>query len=278
MTYYLYIDVIFFINCVMDLLILYILKKLLKLQTTLMKMMIASIVGALWACFVVLFPFLPRILEWIFTYTLISGIMIRIAFSPPNIKSLCTGIAGIYLSAVILGGIMYGLYQYTRTGRYIEHLLNGEIVESIPMLVLILIAAGGGWLGIYLWKTIVTCYKHKKNIYQVTLYYRGKSIRTVGLMDTGNRLYEPTTQKPVSIMTDVTARKLCQTVASVCYIPYQAVGTKSGLLPAIYLDELEIEQDGIKRIVKKPLIAIYSQSLSPYGEYQILLHEELIQI
>lgn len=276
MTYYLYIDVVFFINGIMDILILIVLKKILKLHTTAGKVVLAGILGALWACFIAVFPVFPRFLEGIFTYTVINGLMVKVAFSLKTFREICHAAAGFFLSALMLGGAIYSLLQYTRAGYYIEHLLSGNLINSLPLFILILLAAGSGYFCVYIWHTITSWCGHKNNLFQVTLYYQENCIKIVGLMDTGNRLYEPVTHKPVSIMTASAGRKLCQTVTNVCYIPYQSVGTKSGMLPAIYLDRIEIEQDGIVKEIMKPLVAFYSQELSPAGEYKILLHQELL--
>ncbi len=56
-------------------------------------------------------------------------------------------------------------------------------------------------------------------------------------------------------------------------MPYQSVGTQNGVLPAVFLDRMEIEQEGGSYTVEKPLVAITKQPLSPSGEYQILIQK-----
>lgn len=276
MSYDFYIDVFFFMNAVMDILILVVLSKMMKLHTTAGKVIISGMVGALWACILVLCPIMPRVIESILTFTLISGLMVKITFSPKDVRELCHQTVGFFISAVLLGGIIVALLQYTRAGYYIEQLISGNLIQSIPMFIILLLAAGSGLFCVYIWHMITAWYRHKRNLYQVTLYYQGNSVKTLGLLDTGNRLYEPTTHKPVSVITASLGLRLCQRVSNVCYIPYQSVGTKSGMLPAIYLDQMEISQDGdIKKIIK-PLVAIYNQALSPSDEYEMLLHEEMV--
>ena len=57
------------------------------------------------------------------------------------------------------------------------------------------------------------------------------------------------------------------------YVPYQSVGTSRGILPAVFIDRMEIEQEGGRYSLEKPLIAITKQELSPSGEYQILIQK-----
>ena len=67
--------------------------------------------------------------------------------------------------------------------------------------------------------------------------------------------------------------RLCPTVKGVVYVPYQSVGTTSGILPAVFIDRMDIEQEGGRYSLEKPLIAITKQELSPSGEYQILIQK-----
>ena len=68
-------------------------------------------------------------------------------------------------------------------------------------------------------------------------------------------------------------KQLCPSVKGVVYVPYQSVGTSHGILPAVFIDRMEIEQEGGRYSLEKPLIAITKQELSPSGEYQILIQK-----
>jgi stage II sporulation protein GA (sporulation sigma-E factor processing peptidase) len=68
-------------------------------------------------------------------------------------------------------------------------------------------------------------------------------------------------------------KQLYPSVKGVVYVPYQSVGTSRGILPAVFIDRMEIEQEGGRYSLEKPLIAITKQELSPSGEYQILIQK-----
>lgn len=75
--------------------------------------------------------------------------------------------------------------------------------------------------------------------------------------DSGNRLVEPVTGKPVSIIAAADAKEFGSEPAGVLMIPYRAVGTKSGILPGILFDRMEIT-DGENRSVRidRPVVAV----------------------
>lgn len=275
MTYNLYIDVVFFINFVMDYLLLCILRIILKEKTTWLRMAAGSGAGALWACIVTVWPVLPRALEGLVTYTVISILMIKLSFQIKGVREVIKAVLGLYLSAVTLGGGIYALYQHTRAGYYVEQLIRGGGMDSAPAAILLLCAAGvyTGLNGI--WLVISEVRQRQSHIYSVTLSYQGRTETVSALLDTGNHLYEPVTHKPVHIVTAEVLEGLCEQVTAIIYIPYHAIGTEEGILPGVFLDSMMVGQGEKKITITKPLVAISKQPLSPSGEYQMLLNEDL---
>lgn len=275
MTYNLYIDVVFFINFVMDYLLLCILRIILKEKTTWLRMAAGSGAGALWACVVTVWPVLPRALEGLVTYTVISILMIKLSFQIKGAREVIKAVLGLYLSAVTLGGGIYALYQHTRAGYYVEQLIRGGGMDSASAAILLLCAAGvyTGLSGI--WLVISEVRQRQSHIYSVTLSYQGRTETVSALLDTGNHLYEPVTHKPVHIVTAEVLEQLCEQVTAIIYIPYHAIGTEEGMLPGVFLDSMMVGQGEKKITITKPLVAISKQPLSPGGEYQMLLNEDL---
>ena len=100
-----------------------------------------------------------------------------------------------------------------------------------------------------------------------------KEARAALIEHTGNRLREPVSSQPVHVAAAGVMKQLCPSVKGVVYVPYQSVGTSRGILPAVFIDRMEIEQEGGRYSLEKPLIAITKQELSPSGEYQILIQK-----
>lgn len=273
-TYNLYIDVLFLINFIMDFMLLTILRRVFKYHSTTLKLIVGSSVGAVWAVLAAIWPLLPRFLECLLTYIVISAFMVKIAFGLKKLKEIAKGVLGLYLTAVMMGGTIYALYQHTKAGYYVEQLIRGRGEEAMPIF-LLLGAALAGFMGLrFLWTYLIQFKKEKDHLYEVTMYYRGREKTVKALMDTGNRLYEPVTHRPVHVVTYEALKSLCESVSAVVYIPFCSVGKKEGTMPGIFLDELEVRQGDQAYTIVKPLVAVCRDPVSPNGEYQMLLHEE----
>lgn len=270
----LYIDVLFITNFAMDLLVLSIVRRVMKYRFILWRMILGATGGAAWAVFAAAFPLLPLWLEMIITYLAVSTLMVMMAFDIKKPKETGKAVGALYLAAVITAGIMDALYQHTKAGYYIEQILTGNVREAMPFYRLIFLAAGT-YFGIRCFlRQISAILKGKNNFYEVTMHYRGKKKIITALLDTGNRLYEPVSRRIVHVVTYEAVRELCESVSEVIYIPYGSVGKNDGVLPGIFLDEMEVRQGDEVRIIKRPLVAVCKKVLSANGEYQMLLHEE----
>lgn len=270
----LYIDVLFFINFTMDLLVLSIVRRGLKYRLIWWRMILGAVLGAAWAVFAAAFSLLPLWLEMVITYLVVSTLMVMIAFCIKKPKEIAKAVVALYLAVALTSGIMYALYQHTKAGYYIEQILRGNGKAAMPLYRLIFLAAGA-YFGIrYLLFRIPNIWKGKSNFFEVTMRYRGKEKKVIALLDTGNRLYEPVSRRPVHVVTYEAVRDICETVSEVIYIPFGSVGKSSGVMPGIFLDEMEVRQGDEVKVFEKPLIAVSKSTLSVNGEYQMLLHEE----
>ena len=112
--------------------------------------------------------------------------------------------------------------------------------------------------------------------YQVRLFLNGRSKEFTAMEDSGNRLVEPVTGKPVSIIAAADAKEFGSEPAGVLMIPYRAVGTKSGMLPGILFDRMEI-MDGENRSVRidRPVVAVSKEPLFFRKDFTMILPESL---
>ncbi len=270
----LYIDVLFLINFTMDLIILSIVRRGMKYRFIRWRMILGAILGAAWAVFAAAFPFIPMWFEMIITYVVVSTLMVMTAFDLKRPKEIGKAMGALYLAAVVTAGIMDALYQHTMAGYYIEQILRGNVQKAIPLYRLILLAAGT-YFGIRcVLKRLPYLLRGKSHFYEVTMHYRGKEKKVTALLDTGNRLYEPVSRRPVHVVTYEAVRELCESVAEVVYIPFGSVGKTNGVMPGIFLDEMEVRQGDEVKVIERPLVAVCKRALSKNGEYQMLLHEE----
>lgn len=113
--------------------------------------------------------------------------------------------------------------------------------------------------------------------YQVRLFLNEKSKEFTAMVDSGNRLVEPVTGKPVSLIAASDVKSFGDEPVGVLMIPFRAVGTKSGFLPGILFDRMEIvsEECGNVRI-DRPVVAVSKEPLFHGKDFTMILPECLV--
>lgn len=261
-----YLDVYWLVNFVMDLLVLGLSARLLKLWPGCRRLAAGAAAGSFWACLLALVPAVNTVLFWIIG----GGLMVFAAFDswPASWKPSgflrngaeffrrLTAVAGV---SAAIGGVLAAAERTPRQWR----------------LAALFSAAAGIWFG---GKAVLGFMQERaelqKQCYQVILSYQGKQKQVEAFRDTGNRLYEPYGHQPVHVLSADACRDFCESVSQVIYIPYRSVGKAYGLMPGIRMDEMKVCQDGtVIQVWKQPWIAISREPVSPDNQYQLLLHE-----
>ena len=268
MVYTIYIDVIFFTNAFMDMAVLLVVGRVFSCRPGLVRLSVAAAAGGFWACALVLCPDMPVWLQEAGTYLGVSTLMAVVAFKFRSFKETAKMVAGIYLASVVLGGVFLTLKEQAGTA------FSGTIFPFTGS-VWFLLAAGAvlGCFGLTgLLKSHVKQVAMRKDNCQVTLICGERKETVKGLIDTGNRLVEPATGRPVHVAEKELMKRLCPLVEGVIYVPYRTVGGK-GLLPALFVDEMEVEFGGECYRLERPLVAVSDAPLSSSGDYQILIQK-----
>lgn len=270
----LYADVVFFNNFTMDFLLLVILRRIMKLEKRRGGILLSSMAGGGYALAVTIYPFPRALLQTVVTYVLVSSIMVWVAFPVKSRRELLKVVLGLYLTTVIMAGI-FNLFPVHGISWYAEQLIFRSGFKEIPFYVYIPAAAGCFLLTLFLWEAVKTAEHDNGHLFSVVVFYQGRSQSMIAFLDTGNRLTEPYSHNPVSIISADCCTELFHTVTNLLYIPYHSVGKKEGILPAVKADRMEIEKQGRIVIVEQPVIAISKVALSPDNSYQMLLNEKI---
>lgn len=309
-----YIDVIFFVNFIMDLLILIIVKKIIKFPATKLRLCLGAAIGALCACILSVFQNLNGIVQFLFVYIVISYFMIAITFKKQKIRARIKGVILLYITTFFLGGVMNSLYYNTKLGYYFTEIVNGRLLHTnlfqnrkLPFIILAIIFI---ILSVIIFMAV---FKHGRTdigLYEIELVYSGNTTKIVGFLDTGNLLYDPIFRKPVMItdflaiapllsnnqirqvravldsfddsneisaaVSDDLQEDLESEPVNIMMIPYKSVGKKHGMLPALILDELTIWNGDEVTIRKRVYTAISGNVLNGQREYQAILHKEIM--
>lgn len=116
-----------------------------------------------------------------------------------------------------------------------------------------------------------------KTRYQVRLFLNEKSKEFTAMADSGNRLVEPVTGKPVSIIAVADAKEFLGEKVGVLMIPYRAVGTKNGMLPGVIFDRMEVMSEEHGSIwIERPIVAISKEPLFFGKDFTMILPECLV--
>lgn len=272
--YYLYIDVVFFVNLVMDIVVISMVKVILKVRTSAVRIILSSVIGALWTCILAVYPVWPVWLQGLLTYVVVGSLMVKVGLCTVGIRGLIKGVLGLYLASVALGGMMTALYQHTRIGYYVEQLIRGEYEQGLPLIILALLTAGAVFGLKYLWINVTEVQRQESSLYEVKLVSGERSVSTSGLLDTGNQLFEPVSRKPVHVVSEGIWHQLYRDGEPMIMIPFHTIGTEGGMMPGMILDSMAVGKKQQEKVIIKPLIAVSPKPLCGDGRYEILLHEE----
>ena len=260
MYYELYVDVLFLVNFMMDYLLLLLVKKMLKCTATHGSLCFGAVIGALLSCIVMILPIPYIVIKFVLFHGVINIFMIRAGLKIKKVKELIKAYTLLYIGSFLLGGIIQVLHQYVGKGS-----------------LFFAIAAFGYYLASKLWDIIAHMQKVNRIHCDVELFWDEKTFLIKGLIDTGNGLKDPVSDKPVSIIDKSVAKEFLgeMKLAKVRYIPFHSIGKKEGLLLAVELDKMCIHYEQ-EIWIDDPLIGISEEKISSEGEYQMILNPNLL--
>lgn len=206
MTYVCYIDVLFLINWMMNVVILLMTGKLLKRQVRLIRLGMAAAVGAALACFSTIvyaksswgnggIESLLHGMDWIG----IPVSMIGMAYPDRQWRERLRGCLFLYFIAFLLGGMIHAVWENTLLGDFWQRWMAGSDVESISVWLLAL-SMLGGMIAIELGRYYRNFSSQRELIQEVILYAEDRQWTVKALWDSGNQLRDPYSGKAVHIV------------------------------------------------------------------------------
>lgn len=258
-----YIDYVFFINFLFDFIILLGIKKTLKRKTSIKRIILSSLFGAL--SIFILFINMSNLL---FTsIKLLFGIlMVIIAFSYKNIKYTINNFIYLMVLSILVGGF---LYMINIEAGY-EHVGMIFIKNNDGLNLIILILLGTLLIITYekIYKKTKIDIKLKK---EVILYINNKKYILRGYLDTANHLNDPYLNKPISIInSDI---NIDFTNCKVIYVPYESLNNK-GIMKCFIIEKLEIENE---KIYKKALVGLSIDKIN-IKDVDIIINERMMDL
>lgn len=298
-----YIDLIFFVNVVMDFVILFVMKELLKEQASIQRLSIAAAVASFGSCIVIIVT-VPVLVRFLFLYVLVSSIVLKIAFHIKSIRDFLIKLAAFFGVAFFLDGFLNFLYYRLRAEEYYKKLFAHTVFQGVP--IIYLITGIGGVLLISPFVSFIWIQIREKIMLlrHVEIKNQGKCVKGIGLLDTGNMLFDPLSGQPVMIaefswirelftvkqqLTLVSYMKMNQGLGEawqqedsekemmkIRMIPFHSVGEENGMLVAVQLDSLLIGLQSDGKCLENVLIGLYPGKISEHEKYQVILHNRLL--
>ncbi|MCG0274715.1 MAG: sigma-E processing peptidase SpoIIGA [Thermosediminibacteraceae bacterium] len=293
-----YLDIVFFINFLMNLTILWLVKLILKLNTGKLKFTIAALLGNLF----LLEIFFPSgaFLKTVPGKLLMSILMVLTAFFPLTFSEFIKALGFFYFVSFMVGGGAFALfYLITINGGFTESLLVNNI--SVPWWILLVSCAFLFVFFKYMWPMIYRILFRDSFVVPITVFFGKQHFKIKALIDTGNDLRDPISNDPVIIveysaleellpremkkyigkgtgeLENMTAAVLNSEWATrLRIIPFTSIGKNKGLMIGFKPDRVLIEQSSKVYEIKNVVLGIYHRKLSPQGNYRALLNPELL--
>ena len=256
--YELYIDVFVLVNFMMDYVILSFSKKVLRCPATRRTICLGALTGAVLTSFIVVIPIPYRFVKFILFHGLTNFVMIKTGLRINGKTLIIKAYIVMYICSFLIGGIFTSTAQYLRgSGLFF---LTAFLSYS---------------LAVKVWDYISKMKRCEKEECIVLLRNGENEIKVKALIDTGNRLKDSLTGKPVSIISKEIVMELGRDIAAkdIRYIPYHTIGRKEGVMPifspdymCLYLEE-EIW-------IEKPLVAVSEESFCE-SECRMILNPDV---
>lgn len=231
-------------------------------------MFLAAVFSGIMVIFPYFIPFsLPYPAVLFFDYVIVPFWVVKIAFSIKNWKEYLKTATLYWAMNFLIGGMFQFLYNRFPAVKE----------NSYPMLTFfgtILFACMFMGKGI---EIIKNNFLEKRIYLPVIIRIGEKSIKAVGLMDTGNQLKEPISKKPVVIVEKELLEKEEITLPENNFyaIPFHSLGKKRGIMRGFIAEEIIMENEQEKKVVKQVMIGICEEKLSMKGEYSLILNPML---
>lgn len=295
-----YFDVLFFINVIMNFIILWFVAIILNQKKNVYRILLGAIFGSLFLLELISKDFL--FLNTFPAKITLSTLMGIISFMPRNIKDFIKIQGFLYLISFMVGGGVLAFFYFFNINRdfFSNIFLLNNI--SIPWWILLVSSFVLFIFLKFIWPLIYSMLSREKLVVPISIYFGNKSINVEAFIDTGNDLCDPISSYPVIIVEHevfehVFPEKLVFIFDSkqnnnitnypevlskskwanrFRIIPFESIGKSKGLMVGFLPDLVTISYDNKILEVKEVIIGIHSRKLSSDNSYKALLNPDLI--
>ena len=292
-----YIDVVLIENIIMNYIIILATGIIIKEKVNVIRVLFASFLGAVYSivCYMNIF----EVYSSIILKFILSVVIVYISYNPTNIKKLMKQLLIFYLISFAFGGAAFALIYIVKPQEIL--MKNGLFLGTYPLKTIILATIITFIIIITAFKIVKTKISKKDMYCDILVRVNNYNINVKAMIDTGNLLKDPLTQKPVLIIEknslyNVLPKQILNNLENILggdlekipeeiqkeylpklkFIPFSSLGKQNGMIIGIKSEEIKIlyEENEIKR--EDVVIGIYDKSLTKKGEYEALIGIDML--
>ena len=281
-----YVEYVFAENFLIDFILLYVTGKLLKKIIIYRRLIIASVLGAV---YVILTAYIGReFMTYFIVKFSVSVLMIIIAYDSKGIKANIRAVLSFYITSLLMVGIITALYYLDY-----DRLTVNAIVFSLFV----------GYAALhFFFREIKSKMEKQSYMRSITLNINNKSKSLRAYIDTGNELTDPISGKPVIVVSieslkDMLVNELYDEI--LCFynnkensyenllnlkrdvnlriVKYNTISSMGENMVCLVPDSIDITNDENNIIKTDAIIGIYPGRISKKDDYDALLFKKLLE-
>lgn len=187
-----YLDVLIILNIYVNYFLIRATSKFSKTPVRTSRLIIAAIVGSLF-CLIILFPKLSVAIQLIIKFAA-ALIVVLLAFGFKNKSAYLKSVGIFYLINFIFAGIIYAVYLCFKPPFLQIH--NSYFYIDFSLLTLV-IATAAAYTAVSIFRLILDRKEMQSADYRIVITYKGNTIALEAFADTGNRLIDVFSGKPI---------------------------------------------------------------------------------
>ena len=292
-----YIDVVLIENLIMNYIIIFATGIILKIKMKQIRIILGSLIGAIYT--IIAYVSNLRIYSNFILKFILSIIIVYVSFNPQTQKQLWKSLLIFYLTSLVFGGAAFAIIYVVRPQ---EILRNNQLIFGTTSMKIILFSAILAFIVIILAFKIVKNKISKKDMFcDIEVKINEEIIKTKAMIDTGNFLKEPITNKSVvviehTLLYDCIPKQILNNIEQILggdftnvpeeireeyisklkFIPFSSLGKQNGMLIGINAKYIKIKSEENENINENVIVGIYNKSLTKRGEYRALIGIELV--
>ncbi|HBZ10365.1 MAG TPA: sigma-E processing peptidase SpoIIGA [Bacillus bacterium] len=298
-----YLDVIWFLNFLVDCLLLWITAIFLKRYVKAWKILLGGLLGS--SLILLAITPLAAAASHPIVKMGVSLCMVLTVFGFKRLKSFLSCLLTFYFSTFLMGGILMGTHYFLTYDLKLRTAVSLESIRGFGDPV--------SWLFVAAAFPIAWHFSRKRVedltissieydvLIDVTIEINGLNIQLKGLIDSGNQLYDPISKTPVMIasissfkeqlpheillLSDKNnnpielADKLPEMWSEkMRLIPAKTLGANNGLHCAFKPEAIYLQMEDERKSVQKAMIIFTDQELSSDGRFQCIVHPAVVEL